>query len=50
MKLYIAIGIITFVIQLYWRVPVCSGAMGVRFELRQGRGFGRQYGQSTGGS
>jgi hypothetical protein len=34
--LYIAIGIITFVIQLYWRVPVCSGAMGCGLSFAKG--------------
>jgi hypothetical protein len=33
---YSALGIITLLIQLYWRYPVCSGAMGCGLSFVKG--------------
>jgi hypothetical protein len=34
--LYVAIGIVTLVLQIYWRFPVCSGAMGCGLSSAKG--------------
>jgi hypothetical protein len=34
--LYAAVGIITLLIQLYWRYPVCSEAMGCGLSFAKG--------------
>ena len=34
--LYVAIGIVTLVLQIYWRFPECSGAMGCGLSYAKG--------------
>ena len=35
-SLYVVVAVITFVVQLYWRYPDCSGALGCGLSFAKG--------------